>query len=168
VLGEVVPDGVTVVDLGSGAGLPGIPLALARPDLQVTLVEPLLRRATFLSEVVEALGLATVEVVRSRAEELHGHRTFAVVTSRAVAPLERLLRWSVPLVAPGGAVVALKGSSARDEVAAVGADPQAWERLGTAPPDVLSVGSSVLPSPATVVRAAVRPSRRLPSRSTRR
>ena len=75
-------------------------LAIARPDLRVTLVEPLLRRTTFLEEVVRTLGLPNVEVVRGRAEDLHGVRTFDVVTSRAVAPLERLLQWSMPLVAP--------------------------------------------------------------------
>lgn len=167
VVGEVVPEGVSVADLGSGAGLPGIPLALARPDLAVTLVEPLLRRATFLAEVVDALGLTTVEVLRSRGEELHGRRTFAVVTSRAVAPLDRLLRWSVPLAARDGVVVALKGSSAADEVAALAADPRAWERLGVEPPVVLEVGSAVLPSPATVVRAVASPSRRIRSQRTR-
>ncbi len=90
-LAEVLPDGATVCDLGSGAGLPGLVVAIARPDLSVTLVEPLLRRTTFLEEVAAELGLESVEVVRGRAEELHGQRTFDVVTSRAVAPLERLL-----------------------------------------------------------------------------
>ncbi|MEC9053615.1 MAG: 16S rRNA (guanine(527)-N(7))-methyltransferase RsmG, partial [Actinomycetota bacterium] len=89
VVGEWVPEGVSVADIGSGAGLPGIPLALARPDLEVTLVEPLLRRAIFLEEVVADLGLP-VRVVRSRAEDLHGQLSFDVVTSRAVAPLDRL------------------------------------------------------------------------------
>ena len=163
VVGEVVPDGVTVADLGSGAGLPGIPLALARPDLEVTLVEPLLRRATFLGEVVDDLGLS-VEVVRSRGEDLHGRRAFGVVTSRAVAPLERLLTWSAPLAEPGGQVVALKGSSAAEEVATLAAQSGAWERLGVQPPEVLAVGSAVLSAPATVVRAAVTRSRRLRSR----
>jgi 16S rRNA (guanine527-N7)-methyltransferase len=168
VVGELVPHAVTVADLGSGAGLPGIPLALARPDLAVTLVEPLLRRATFLEEVVAALGLTGVEVVRSRGEDLHGHRTFGVVTSRAVAPLERLLDWSVPLVEPGGTVVALKGASAADEVAALAAVPDAWERLGVEPPEVLPAGTTVLSEPATVVRAVVRARRRLRSRGTKR
>jgi len=163
VVGEAVPVGVTVADLGSGAGLPGIPLALARPDLQVTLVEPLLRRATFLHEVVAALGLTRVEVVRSRGEELHGRRTFDIVTSRAVAPLERLLGWSVPLVAARGAVVAMKGASAADEVAAVTGAPGLLRRLGVQAPEVVQVGAAVLSSPATVVRAVVDPPRRLRS-----
>jgi 16S rRNA (guanine527-N7)-methyltransferase len=165
VLAEVVPHGVTVADLGSGAGLPGIPLAIARADLHVTLVEPLLRRATFLTEVVTALALPQVEVVRSRGEDLHGHRDFDAVTSRAVAPLERLLGWSVPLTRTGGLVLALKGSSAADEVAELATRPGGWERLGVAPPEVVAVGATVLSEPATVVRAVVTGRRRLRSRS---
>jgi len=95
------PEGVDVCDVGSGAGLPGLVLAIRRPDLRVTLVEPLLRRTAFLSEAVERLGLTNVDVVRARAEELHGHREFSAVTSRAVAPLPRLLDWSMPLVRRG-------------------------------------------------------------------
>lgn len=122
-VGDAVPQGVTVVDVGSGAGLPGIPLALARPDLQVTLLEPLLRRANFLSGVVDELGLADrVTVVRGRAvpagdkDPWGHHERYDVVTSRAVAPLPRLLSWCVPLMARGGSIVALKGASAPDEV----------------------------------------------------
>jgi len=118
---EFIPQGATVADLGSGAGLPGIPLALARPDLSVTLVEPLLRRMTFLTEVLADLqSLATepltVELIRSRAEELHGKATFDVVTARALAPLERLVGWAAPLLGSGGQLVALKGSSAGEEI----------------------------------------------------
>lgn len=107
-----------VVDIGSGAGLPGIPLALARPDLTITLVEPLLRRVIFLEEIIGTLGI-DVRVVRGRAEEAS---TIAeaggahVVTSRAVAPLAKLARWSAPLLNTGGRMVALKGESAQDEV----------------------------------------------------
>lgn len=118
VVTEAIPRGASVVDLGSGAGLPGLVIALRRPDVRVTLVEPLLRRTTFLSEVVADLGLDHVDVHRGRAEDLHGRATFDVVTSRALAPLSRLVGWSVPLVAPGGAVIAMKGSSAEDEVVA--------------------------------------------------
>lgn len=115
VVAEVVAPGVSVVDVGSGAGLPGIPLALARPDLDVTLLEPLLRRSTFLSEVVEELGLgARVHVVRGRAEEQQ--QTYDVVTARAVAPLGRLVGWCRPLMRASGLLVALKGSSAAAEV----------------------------------------------------
>ena len=121
VLGEAVPAGARVADLGSGAGLPGLVLAIARPDVHVTLVEPLLRRTTFLEEVCADLaphGLDNVSVVRGRAEALHGERTFDVVTARALAPLERLLGWGMPLVAPHGALVAMKGSSAGEEIEA--------------------------------------------------
>ncbi len=104
VLGEVIADGEYVIDIGSGAGLPGIPLALARPDLRITLVEPLLRRTTFLEEVVASLGL-DVTVVRGRAEERAVRAEVGladVVTSRAVAPLDRLASWSAPLIRPAG------------------------------------------------------------------
>lgn len=151
VLGEWIPDGVTVCDVGTGAGLPGLVLAIARPDLRVTLVEPLLRRTTFLSEVVDELALSHVEVVRGRAEALHGARRFDVVTSRAVAPLERLLQWSMPLVAPTGALVAMKGGSVTEEVAGARA---ALDALGCAEPEVRELGADLI-DPATIaVRVA--------------
>jgi 16S rRNA (guanine527-N7)-methyltransferase len=113
---DLVPSGARVVDVGSGAGLPGIPLALRRPDLRVTLLEPLLRRATFLTETVQVLRLTDrVDVVRARAED-HAV-TYDAVVSRALAPLPRLLGWCIPLTAAGGVVLALKGRSAVDEVA---------------------------------------------------
>ena len=100
VLSEVVPEGVTVCDVGSGAGLPGIPLALVRPDLKITLLEPLLRRTNFLTEVVELLGLDHVTVVRGRAEEVMGKLPpVHVVTARAVAPLDRLAALGHPAAA---------------------------------------------------------------------
>lgn len=111
-------EGEFVVDIGSGAGLPGIPLALARPDLRITLVEPLLRRFTFLEEVVEELSL-DVRVLRGRAEEkaiIAEAGDADVVTSRAVAPLAKLAGWSAPLLRSGGRMVALKGASAAEEV----------------------------------------------------
>ena len=116
----LIPDGATVVDVGSGAGLPGIPLAIARPDLRVTLLEPLLRRYTFLERTVAALGLDDqVVVVRGRAEDQPPGTVYDAVVCRAVAPLARLLGWCVPLVAaPHGQLLALKGDSASDEVAA--------------------------------------------------
>ncbi len=104
VLAEVVPEGASVADIGSGAGLPGIPLAIARPDVSVTLIEPLLRRTTFLDEVVADLGLTNVTVIRGRAEEKTVRKEAGlvdVVTSRAVAPLGKLAGWSLPLVRPG-------------------------------------------------------------------
>ena len=112
----LVPQDATVADLGSGAGLPGLVLALVRTDLRVTLIEPMARRVAFLEEVVDALGLDDVEVVRGRAEEWRRPERFDVVTARALAPLPRLLRWSVPLIAEGGMLLAMKGSSAQEEV----------------------------------------------------
>lgn len=150
VLGEWVPDGVRVADIGSGAGLPGLVLALARPDLDVTLVEPLLRRATFLQEVVSDLDVP-VRVVRARAEELHGVESFDVVTSRAVAPLARLAGWCMPLVAADGAMVALKGSSATDEVQQ---HREELRRHGTGDPEVRALGAGILESPTWAVRVS--------------
>lgn len=115
----LIPEHAAVVDVGSGAGLPGIPLAILRPDLRITLLEPLLRRVNFLDLAVEELGLGErVRVVRARAESHSG--SYDVVTCRAVAPLPRLLGWCLPLLASGGRLVALKGSSAAAEVAEAG------------------------------------------------
>ncbi|MGB0101858.1 MAG: 16S rRNA (guanine(527)-N(7))-methyltransferase RsmG [Nocardioides sp.] len=150
-LAELVPEGSTVCDVGSGAGLPGLVLAIARPDLQVTLVEPLLRRTTFLVEAAAELELGNVEVVRARADALHGERTFDAVTSRAVAPLARLLDWSMPLVAPTGALVAMKGSSVADEVAAASADLERW---GCATPEIRVLGEAESPSSTRALRVA--------------
>jgi 16S rRNA (guanine527-N7)-methyltransferase len=149
VLTDLVPQGATVCDIGSGAGLPGLVMAIRRPDLQVTLVEPLLRRTTFLEEAVELLGLTNVEVVRARAEALHGSREFDVVTSRAVAALEKLLGWSLPLVRRGGLLLAMKGSSAADELAD---SVDVLARLGGREPEVVHIGSDQLSVPTTVVR----------------
>ena len=160
VVAEAVPPDSRVCDVGSGAGLPGIPMALARPDLHITLVEPLLRRTTFLEEVVADLGLTNVEVVRGRAEELHGTREFDVVTSRAVAPLPKLLRWCVPLVRPGGVVLAMKGSSAGEELAGAAKE---LRRLGGDAGEVLEVGVDVVDPQTVLVRVEVRGSRRLGS-----
>ncbi|CAA9341628.1 MAG: 16S rRNA (guanine(527)-N(7))-methyltransferase [uncultured Nocardioidaceae bacterium] len=116
VLAEAIDEGRRVGDLGSGAGLPGLVLALLRADLEITLVEPLLRRTSFLDQAVTALSLGNVEVVRARAEQLHGRRTFDIVTARALAPLDRLLGWAMPLVEPGGALLAMKGATVAEEV----------------------------------------------------
>lgn len=118
---DEVPASARVVDVGSGAGLPGIPLALIRPDLQVTLLEPLERRATFLQLAVDELGLGDrVRVVRDRAES-HPER-FDAVVCRAVAPLNRLLGWTSRLFLPGGRLVALKGASASADLHRAAAD----------------------------------------------
>jgi 16S rRNA (guanine527-N7)-methyltransferase len=121
VLADFVPDGARLVDVGSGAGLPGLPMALRSPDLRVDLVEPLQRRVTFLEEAITALELdERVRVVRGRAEDLAVRRQVGEadwVVSRAVAPLDRLVRWCLPLLRPGGALLALKGAGASEEVA---------------------------------------------------
>jgi 16S rRNA (guanine527-N7)-methyltransferase len=122
----LVPVGASVADIGSGAGLPGLVLAIARPDLRVTLVEPMARRVAFLDETGRRLSLANVDVVRARAEEWLDAPTFDVVTARAVAPLEKLLRWTMPLVAENGAMLAIKGSSAPQEVEAAGGELRRW------------------------------------------
>lgn len=115
-----------VCDLGSGAGLPGVVLALARPDLQVTLLEPLLRRCTFLEEVVAELALDQVRVLRGRAEE-QSAGVYDAVTARAVAPLARLAGWGLPLCRPGGMLLAMKGAGGAEELETA---QRALERLG--------------------------------------
>ena len=146
-LSGLIPADSAVADVGSGAGLPGIPLAILRPDIRVTLIEPLLRRSRFLTQTVEELQISDrVDVVRSRAED-HAH-TYDVVVARALAPLDRLIGWCNPLRAPDGVILALKGASAADEIAAAGRQLQAAQLQAEvlkvrAHPDVLS---------ATVVR----------------
>jgi 16S rRNA (guanine527-N7)-methyltransferase len=113
---QLIPTGSAVADVGSGAGLPGIPVAVLRPDLAIDLIEPLLRRSNFLTHTVDELGITqSVTVRRARAEEVG--RTYDVVLSRALAPLDRLIRWCLPLVKPAGQILAIKGASAADEVA---------------------------------------------------
>lgn len=114
VVEQLIPSEVRVVDIGSGAGLPGLVLAIARPDLRVDLVEPLLRRTTWLESAVRELGLDNVAVHRGRAEEMRLHAP--VVTARAVAALDALVRWSFPLLQPGGRLLALKGGAAAAEL----------------------------------------------------
>jgi 16S rRNA (guanine527-N7)-methyltransferase len=140
----------TLVDVGSGAGLPGIVLAICRPDLDVVLAEPLLRRTTFLTEAVSVLGLDNVRIERIRAEQMAGG--VDAVTARAVAPLDRLARWSLPLIRPGGRLVALKGASAHREVQAA---LPVLERLGARHWEVreLDVAPGFVPTRAVVVVA---------------
>jgi 16S rRNA (guanine527-N7)-methyltransferase len=153
VLSEAVPEGVTVCDVGSGAGLPGIPLALVREDLNITLLEPLLRRTTFLTEVVELLGLDHVTVVRGRAEEVLGKLApVHVVTARAVAPLDRLATWGIPLLRPYGEMLALKGDTAEEELKA---SATALSKLGAVETSILHVGEGIVDPMSTVVRVEV-------------
>ena len=146
---DLVPNGSTVCDVGSGAGLPGLVMAIRRPDLVVTLVEPLLRRTTFLDEVVDRLALGNVEVVRARADALHGSRTFDVVTSRAVAPMDRLARWSLPLVRSGGLFLAMKGSSVQAELDSATRTISAGQGKIDG---VIALGEDLLDPPVRVVR----------------
>ncbi len=162
VLGELIEKDETVVDVGSGAGLPGIPLAIARPDLKITLVEPLLRRSVYLAEFVETHGLENVLVVRGRAEQpgvLQEAGGADVVTSRAVAPLAKLAKWSLPLIREGGRMLALKGSSAAEEI---DRDREELARLGAGGLEVLECGAGLLEVPTIVVKAErmARPARR--------
>lgn len=158
VFAPLVPDGAYVADIGSGAGLPGIVLAVARPDLRVTLVEPLARRTAFLTEVVTELGLdEQVQVLRARAEELvrgplaDSYRPADIVTARAVAPLDRLAGWCLPLTALGGRMLVLKGASAEQEVAE---HRTAVAKLGGGEPVVRQCGMGLLDPPTTVVDIA--------------
>jgi 16S rRNA (guanine527-N7)-methyltransferase len=148
VIARLIPTTCSVVDLGSGAGLPGIVLAMLRPESRLTLLEPMARRAAFLQECVTALGLANVEVVRGRAEEFAGRLAADVVTSRAVAPLEKLAELSIGLARPGGRVLAMKGSSAAAELAR--ARP-VLARLGIGDTRVVTVASASGAITATVV-----------------
>lgn len=125
-LAPLIPEAATVVDVGSGAGLPGIPLALLRPDLTVTLVESMARRTAFLEGAVAELDLTSrVSVVRARAEEHQGR--YDRVVSRAVASVPKLLGWCVPLCAKDGRIVALKGSSVREDLARAGDEVRKWK-----------------------------------------
>lgn len=149
-LAELIPSGAAVLDVGSGAGLPGIALALARPDLSITLLEPMARRVAFLEEAVGELRLSTVSVVRGRAEDIRtGPNRYDVVTARAVAGLDRLIPWCLPLLRPGGALLAMKGASAAVELAA--AAPGLRDSAAGAA-TVLTCGEGLLPVATTVVR----------------
>lgn len=150
-LALLIPTGARVVDVGSGAGLPGIPLALARPDLTVALLEPLARRVTFLDECVDVLGLENVTVVRGRAEEGPARRSLGgadVVTARAVAPLDKLAGWCLPLLRPGGRLLALKGSSAAEELRSSGLPDAEIVAVGDPPATVVVVTRGTVRSTA--------------------
>lgn len=156
VVAPLLPAGGSIVDIGSGAGLPGVPLAIARPDCTLILVEPLLRRTVYLAEIVAALGLSNVRVLRGRAEDVVGSLGDGaqvgadVVTSRAVAPLGKLARWSVPLLRVGGEFLPLKGSSAGDEVAR---DAVELTSCGLGAAQVVEVGAGIVNPMTYVVRA---------------
>jgi 16S rRNA (guanine527-N7)-methyltransferase len=168
-VGDLIEDGQVVLDLGSGAGLPGLVLAILRPEVQVVLVEPLQRRATFLTEAVELLGLKNTLVRRSRAEDLHGTVLVDVVTARAVAPVDRLAGWALPLLHPGGRLLALKGERADEELVTA---QVALRRLNARSWEVVEVGSADLgtQSRVVVVEAGSTPaplSKKLPKKGRR-
>lgn len=162
VVADLLPPDAQIVDVGSGAGLPGIALACRRADLRVDLVESLARRVTFLHEAVGALGLAEqVRVVHGRAEDqqvldLIGGAPW--VTARAVAPMDRLVRWCLPVLEPGGTLLAIKGARAESEMQAHKA---AISRLGGDAVSIVTCGAGVIDPPVNVVlvRRAVTRSR---------
>jgi len=152
VVAELVDNASRAVDLGSGGGLPGIVVAILRPDLEITLLEPLLRRSTFLVECVERLQLDNVQVLRARAEEVVGDLLVDVVLARAVAPLAQLAQWAVPLLASNGELLALKGAHAEAEVAEA---RRVLKSLGVVRTEILRVGETVVAPPTTVVKVRV-------------
>lgn len=148
VVEELIPADSLVYDVGSGAGLPGLVLAIVRPDLTVGLIEPLLRRANFLTEVVADLGLSDrVSVYRDRAEQVKLGKA-DVVTARAVAPLAKLLQWTLPLTRQGGLILAMKGTSAQDEIL------EASSVLKGRTAQIVMCGEGIADPATTVVRVA--------------
>lgn len=153
VVAELIAEGSGVADVGSGAGLPGLCLAIARPDLKLTLIEPLERRVTWLTEIVEDLGLAgQVSILRMRAELAVDGVDCDVVTARAVSALDKLAGLTIPLLHGRGVVLAIKGRSAEAEIAKAG---KAIRKLGGTDAHVVLVGADVLQEPTTVVRIQV-------------
>jgi 16S rRNA (guanine527-N7)-methyltransferase len=148
VIQDAFPPRARVIDVGSGAGLPGLALAIVRPDLDLHLVEPMLRRTTWLSDTVTALGLSNVTVHRGRAEEFAGTLAAPWVTARAVARLDKLARWCVPLLEEHGSLVAMKGRSAAEELAE---DRPALSRMGLVDAVVREHGSQLLEEPVLTV-----------------
>jgi 16S rRNA (guanine527-N7)-methyltransferase len=153
-LGELLAPGETVADIGTGAGLPGLVLALTRPDLRVVLIEPLQRRCDFLAEMIARFALAPrVTLLRGKASALPPVGA-DVVTSRAVAALDELAAWSLPHARPGGRLLALKGRRADEELTAALPVLARWGADADA--TVLPCGAAWLPEPAFVVRATRR------------
>jgi 16S rRNA (guanine527-N7)-methyltransferase len=151
VVAETVKAGDLVADVGSGAGLPGIPMAIALPEAQFVLIEPMERRSTWMLEVIQVLGLTNVEVRRARAEEVLD-LTFDIVTARAVAALDKLLRLTVHLLKPGGSLIALKGSKAAEEIEAA---KRLQKKLGIASFEIQICGEKFLAEPTSVVKTTL-------------
>lgn len=152
VIEDAFPERSRIVDVGSGAGLPGIALAVARPDLDLHLVEPMQRRTEWLQQTVTDLGLDNVTVHRGRAEEFHGSLAAPFVTARAVARLDKLARWCFPLLEPHGTLVAMKGRSAEEELAAT---TKALRKLGLVEATVTRHGEATLDEPTLTVDCRV-------------
>ncbi|NVM99156.1 16S rRNA (guanine(527)-N(7))-methyltransferase RsmG [Arthrobacter sp. SDTb3-6] len=152
VVAELIDDGAKVADVGSGAGLPGLCLAIARPDLYLTLIEPLERRVVWLEEVVTDLGLDNVEIIRARAEQAVDKVECEVVTARAVSALNTLAPLTIPLLGGQGELLAIKGRSAGEEIAKAA---KVIKKLGGVQTDVLVAGAAILAEPTTVVRVKV-------------
>ena len=151
VVAETVNPGDYVADVGSGAGLPGIPMAIALPEANFVLIEPMERRSTWMLEVIQELGLANVEVRRARAEEVLDLK-FDIVTARAVAALDKLLRLTVPLLKPGGSLIALKGSKAAEEIEAA---KKLQKKLEIASFEIQICGEKFLAEPTSVVKTTL-------------
>lgn len=152
VVGDLLPEGALVADVGSGAGLPGLALALARPDSQFILIEPLERRVAWLDMVVADLGLENVDVVRARSEQVVGNIAVDIVTARAVSALKSLIPLTVPLLEGSGELLAIKGRSAGNEIAAAA---KALKKFKASTPVIETVGEDLLAEPTTVVRVRV-------------
>ena len=147
VVADLVEPGKTVADVGSGAGLPGIPMALAQPEAHFTLIEPMERRSDWLKHMVKELALTNVTVKRARAEEVGD--IYDIVTARAVSALPNLLKMCVPLTKHGGEVIALKGSKAGEEIEA---SMKLQKKLGIESFEIIKVGGELLTDPTLVVR----------------
>jgi 16S rRNA (guanine527-N7)-methyltransferase len=172
VVTDLFPESARVVDVGSGAGLPGIAMAIRRPDLRVDLIEPLQRRVDFLTDVIESLDLRDqIRIGRGRAEDRQVNAEFGSadwVTARAVAPLDRLVRWCLPLLAEDGGLALIKGATAAEEIAQ---HRLALERAGGIGASVTACGTGLIDPPASVVtirRAARQPARRAKPRAARK
>jgi 16S rRNA (guanine527-N7)-methyltransferase len=152
VIHPAVEQGQMVIDVGSGAGLPGLALAIARPDLDLYLVEPMLRRTNWLSMAVAELGLTNVRVQRGRAEDLWSILRAPVVTARAVARLGQLATWCLPLLAPGGSLLAIRGAHAAEELEV---DRVVLRRLGAVDEVVETFGDGIVEPATTVVRVVL-------------
>ena len=149
---EYIAEGASVADVGSGAGLPGLCLAIARSDLAITLIEPLERRVIWLHEVVEDLGLENVKILRSRAEQAIGQVDADVVTARAVSALVGLVDITLPILRGTGELLALKGRSAREEIKKA---KKKLNRYGARETEILTAGEGLLDEPTTVVRVTL-------------